>query len=127
MFISVGSGGSQHGGAMVEKLRTVVIYESVSGRIVHTHHAVTFVGGKSLPNEDLQTRALKLARDNMLRRGQSVPPRLMAIHVDPATITRGVQYRVDPKRRSLVVIPSKSGRTKKVARVERTRSAKKSK
>jgi hypothetical protein len=118
MLISVG-GGSAAGAAVVEKSRTVVVYD-VSGKIVHMHHSVTFAGGASLSDRDLQTRALKLARDNLVRHGNPVPEQLNAIHVSPSSIVPGAHYRVDPKSRSLSVIRTEPKRTARTARTKRS-------
>jgi hypothetical protein len=101
MHISAGGGGPG-GETGVQQIRTVVIYDSASGRVVHTHHAVTFVGGKSPSEEELKTRALKLAHETVVRTGRKVPSRLEALRVEPASIEPGVEYRVDLKQRSLV-------------------------
>jgi hypothetical protein len=101
MYISVGGGGP---GSMVavQRVRTVVVYDAASGRIVHTHHAVTFTGGKPLSDDELKARALKLAHGTGTVSGRKIPTRLEALHVDPASIASGVEYKVDPKQRTLV-------------------------
>ena len=101
MYISAG-GGSQDGKAVVQRIRTVVIYDVSSGRVVHTHHAVTFAGGTSLSDDELKARALKLCQEALTGSGRRIPTHLDALHIDPASIAPGVEYKVDPKRRSLV-------------------------
>src|SRR6476619_901570 len=90
------------GGVQVQQIRPVVIYESVSGRVVHTHHAITFVGGTSLSDQQLKHRALELLHETAARSGRKIPSRLEALQVDPRSVEPGVEYRVDPKQRSLV-------------------------
>jgi hypothetical protein len=101
MYISAGGGGPD-GETAVRQIRTIVIYDQATGRVIHTHHAVTFVGGQSLSDEELRARALKLAHEAVVRSGRTVPSRLEALRVDPASIAPGVEYRVDPKQRTLV-------------------------
>ena len=92
------------GGGQVQHIRTVVIYDSVSGRVVHTRHAVTFVGGTSLSDQQLKDRALELLHKTAARSGRKIPSRLEVLQVDPRSIAPGVEYRVDPKQRSLVAL-----------------------
>jgi len=101
MYISAG-GGSQDGKPAVQRIRTVVVYDVSSGRVVHTHHAVTFAGGTSLSDDQLKARAFELCQKALTRTGRSIPTHLDALHVDPASIAPGVEYRVDPKRRALL-------------------------
>src|SRR5579859_4865419 len=101
MYISAGGGG-QDGKAVVQRIRTVLVYDVSSGRVVHTHHAVTFAGGRSLSDDELKARALKLCQEALTRTGRKVPTRLDALHIDPASIAPGVEYRVDPKGRTLL-------------------------
>lgn len=101
MYISAGGGG-QDGKAAVQRIRTVLVYDVSSGRVVHTHHAVTFAGGTSLSDDELKARALKLCQEALTGSGRRIPTRLDALHIDPASIAPGVEYKVDPKRRTLL-------------------------
>ena len=101
MYISAGGGG-QDGNAVVQRIRTVLVYDVSSGRVVHTHHAVTFAGGTSLSDDELKARAVKLCQEALTGSGRRIPARLDALHIDPASIAPGVEYKVDPKRRGLL-------------------------
>src|SRR5215472_2241245 len=101
MYISAGGGG-QDGKAAVQRIRTVVVYDVSSGRVVHTHHAVTFSGGRSLSDDELKTRALKLCQEALTGSGRRIPSRFDALHVDPASIAPGVEYKVHPNQRTLL-------------------------
>lgn len=101
MYISAGGGG-QDGKVVVQRIRTVLVYDVSSGRVVHTHHAVTFAGGTSLSDDELKARALKLCQEVLTGSGRRIPTHLDALHIDPASIAPGVEYKVDPKRRSLL-------------------------
>src|SRR5690242_19712259 len=102
MYISAGGGG-QDGKAVVHRIRTVLVYDVSSGRVVHTHHAVTFAGGTSLSDDELEARALKLCQEALTGTGRRIPARLDALHVDPASIAPGLEYKVDPRGRTLLV------------------------
>jgi hypothetical protein len=101
MYISAGGGG-QDGKAAVQRIGTVVVYDVSSGRVVHTHHAVTFAGGTSLSDDELKERALKLSQEALTGSGRRIPTRLDALQVDPASVAPGVEYKVDPKQRVLL-------------------------
>ena len=99
----ISAGGGSHGATRaVERIRSVVVYDAPSGRVLHTHHAVTFAGGRSSSDEELKARALMLARETVVRRGGTPPRQLAALSVDPASLKPGVEYRVDTKRHALV-------------------------
>jgi hypothetical protein len=129
MYISAGGGG--HGKVAVQRVRTVVVYDVLSGRIVHTHHAVTFAGGTSLSDDELKARALKLSQEALTGSGCGTPTRLEALHVDPASIAPGVEYKVDPKHRTLLAgkpissfATSSTGLSEKKLRTKRTKRRK---
>jgi len=130
MYISAGGGG-QDGKAAVERIRTVVVYDVSSGRVIHTHHAVTFAGGTSLSDDELKARALKLSQEALTGSGHTMPTHLDALHVDPTSIAPGVEYRVDPKQRTLLrgkpispVAKHSAGASKKELRTKRTKKRK---
>jgi len=130
MYVSVG-GGDQDGKAAVQRVRTVVVYDVSSGRVVHTHHAVTFAGGTSLSDDQLKARALKLCQEALTGAGRSISTRLDALQVDPASIAPGVEYKVDPRQRSLLagkpILPfakRSAGSSKKKLRTEGTKKRK---
>jgi len=130
MYISAGGGG-QDGKAAVERIRTVVVYDVSSGRVVHTHHAVTFAGGTSLSDDELKARALKLSQEALTGSGHTMPTHLHALHDDQTSIAPGVEYRVDPKQRTLLrgkpispVAKHSAGASKKELRTKRTKKRK---
>jgi len=114
MHVSAGGGG-QDGKAAVQRIRTVVVYDASSARVVHTHHAVTFPGAMSLSDDELKARALKLCEEALTGSGRRIPTRLDALHVDPASIVPGVEYKVDPKQRTLLAGKPISSFTKQSA------------
>jgi hypothetical protein len=96
------TGGSDIPGLEVRAIRAAVVYGGKSRVVLHIHHAVTL--GKSEPpsNEDVEARALKLARSEFKRRGVEVTETLKALAVDPDALLAGVEYRVNEKERTLV-------------------------
>lgn len=101
MHIAAG-GSSQDGKTAQPHVRSVVVYDAASGRVVHTHHAVTFDGGAAVSDEELSKRALKLAHDSVVGLGRAAPRRLEALHVDPTSVAPGIVYRVDVGKHMLI-------------------------
>ena len=95
----------------IEKIRAVVVYDGRSGRVVHTHHAVTFTGATAISDADLMTRALELARECLRNAAVSLGEgridagrkiavsanKLEAMQVDPTLLASGARYRFDRK------------------------------
>lgn len=94
----IGVGGTAK---LKHELRTAVVYDS-KGRVVHTHHVITFEGGAAMGDEQIRARALQLAKELVAGSGRKVPGKLETILVDGRTLVPGTSYTVDPKRRELV-------------------------
>jgi hypothetical protein len=94
----IGTGGSS---STKHEVRTAVVYDS-SGRVVHTHHVVTFAGGTAMDDEQIRARALKFAEDLVAGSSRTTPGKLETILVDGRAILPGTTYTVDTKRRELV-------------------------
>lgn len=94
----IGTGGSS---TAKHDVRTAVVYDS-SGRVIHTHHVVTFAGGTAMDDEQIRGRALKFARDLVAGSGKTTHGKLETILVDGRELIPGTTYTVDPKRRELV-------------------------
>lgn len=94
----IGTGGSS---SAKHEVRTAVVYDS-SGRVVHTHHVVTFVGGTATDDEQIRARALKFAHDLVAGSGRMMPGKLETILVDGRTLLPGTTYTVDTERSELV-------------------------
>jgi len=89
------------GGSSKPDVKSAVVYDS-SGRIVHTHHVVTFAGGTAMDDVQIRERALKFAHDLVAGSGRTIPDKLETLLVDGRTLLAGTTYTVDPKRRELV-------------------------
>ncbi|MGA9566069.1 MAG: hypothetical protein WBS19_11145 [Candidatus Korobacteraceae bacterium] len=99
MYIGVGGSSPKH------DVRTAVVYDP-SGRVIHTHHVVTFAGGTAMDDDQIRARALKFAEDLAAGSSTTVPGKLETILVDGRALLPGTTYSVDTKRRELV--PGKS-------------------
>lgn len=75
----------------------LMVYDATSGDIVHVHQSVSSAEGVHPDDRELERRALQLASEA----GHNVQ-RLAVLHVDPATVQRMVEYKVDTKNRSLI-------------------------
>jgi hypothetical protein len=95
MHIGVGGSSAKH------DVRTAVVYDS-SGRVIHTHHVVSFAGGTAMVDEQIRARALKFAHDLVAGSGGTVPGKLETLLVDGRALLPGITYTVDTKRRELV-------------------------
>jgi len=93
-------------------VKTVVVYDPVSGHIIHTHHVVTLVGGTRMEDEQIRARALNFARDLVAGSGRTTTGKLETIFVDGRATTPGTTYTVDTKRRVLVAGQSFTKRRK---------------
>jgi hypothetical protein len=94
----IGVGGSS---TAKHDVRTAVVYDS-AGRVIHTHHVVTFAGGTAMDDEQIRERALKFAKDLVAGSGRTVPGKLETILVDGRALLPGTAYTIDTKRRELV-------------------------
>ena len=94
----IGVGGSS---SAKHEVKTAVVYDS-SGRVVHTHHVVTFAGGIAMDDKQIRERALKFAKDLVAGSGRKVLAKLETILVDGRRLLPGTTYKVDTKRRKLV-------------------------
>lgn len=94
----IGVGGSS---SAKHDVKTAVVYDS-SGRVIHTHHVVTFAGGTAMDDEQIRARALKFAKELVGGSGSKAPGKLETILVDGRALLPGTTYTVDTKRRELV-------------------------
>jgi hypothetical protein len=99
-----GKGQAGTAGDFGRETRTkVVLYDSTSGAIVHTHQCVSLGRAKHMAKSQLE----RTARQTMLHMaaGRPLPKNVSVLHIDPHGIDTERHYRVDPKRRVLVKIP----------------------
>jgi hypothetical protein len=95
MHIGVGGSSAKH------DVKTAVVYDP-AGRVVHTHHVVTFAGGTAMDDEQIRARALKFAHDLVTGSGRTIEGKLETILVDGRTLLPGTTYTVDTKRGELL-------------------------
>lgn len=80
-----------------EEIHTMVVYDAKTGRIVHRHQVVTFPGAPKKTKEQLQARAIEMARS---RAGTTKA--LAVLHANSEMFTEPIEYRVDLKKKRLV-------------------------
>jgi hypothetical protein len=88
----------------IQSERACVVYHPRTGRILHLHRVITLRGGREPGAPQIEARALALAAKK--RRGP-----MRVLHVDPAALTPGVDYKVDVKKMSLSAARRKSRAT----------------
>lgn len=82
----------------IESWDLVVVYDPEDGRIVHTHHTVTWRGGE---HPDRETQELTAAEHAEAEAG-AAPERVAFLHTDPREVDPEALLRVDPETRTLV-------------------------
>ena len=97
MHIATGGGPTT-----AHEVKTVAVYDSSSGRVVHTHHVVTLAGGTPMDDDQIRTRALTFAQDLVAGTRRKIAGKLETIFVDGRALVPGITYTVDPERRTLV-------------------------
>ncbi len=83
----------------IESWDFVVVYDPEDGRVVHTHHTVTWRGGEH-PSKEEQERT---ATEHVDVEVGSVPERVAFLHTDPREVDPEAFLRVDPETRALVI------------------------
>lgn len=83
----------------IESRRAYAVFDAESGAIVHVHRITTFRGGKALPLDQHEARALEMAK----RMGHETE-RLRVVRVDPEERMDG--QRVDLESLKLVPDPA---------------------
>jgi hypothetical protein len=79
----------------------VVLYDPVSGDIVHGHYCEVDPGMELPSREELEKQALDHAQTH-LKPGGFDPAKASILHVDPGTFRMDRAYRVDPKAKLLI-------------------------
>ena len=75
-----------------------VVYDPKDGRVVHTHHTVTWRGGEH-PSREEQERA---ATEHAKAESGLAPERVAVLHTDPRKVDPEALLRVDLETQSLV-------------------------
>lgn len=99
-----------------EAIHTLVVYDAKTGAIVHRHQVVTFPGAPKRTKEQLEARALEMAR---LQTGTKKS--LAVLATDAEAVSEPAEYAVDVTKRRLVKLrefalkphPAKTKRRKK--------------
>ena len=84
----------------VSKERLIVLYDAVTGHIVHTHRVVTFKDGEHPDKATLEKQALeqlRLAQPQFTKKPQ-------LLHTAPTSMRADAIYKVDKQKKALVEI-----------------------
>jgi len=76
-----------------ESIKSCVLYDPSDGRIVHQHEVVNFPGAKAVENEEIESKAVRLAA----KLGHDIS-KLKALHLSGA-FPSDKRYRVDTNER----------------------------
>ena len=82
----------------IESWDLVVVYDPEDGRVVHTHHTVTWRGGEH-PTKEEQERTATLHAE---AEAGVAADRVAVLHTDPREVDPEAFLRVDPETRSLI-------------------------
>jgi hypothetical protein len=83
----------------VKSRRACVVYDAASGRIHHYHKVVTLVGGREPDESEVAADALRALRS----RREPPKGKLGVLHVAHDIMDAHKNYRVDLKKKSLVI------------------------
>jgi hypothetical protein len=103
-------------GARIAEHYACILFDKKTGKIAHIHESITFAGAKSPSRDDVEARAVLLAREFAAKLPGVKLDRLQALHVRPEDLKEGQSLKVDTKSRKLVQIAPKrasAGRSKK--------------
>ena len=76
-----------------------MVYDSSSGRIHHEHRVLTLIGGREPTESEIAADALRAVG----KRRQPPAGTLEVLHVHHGAIERDKRYRVDVRRKELIV------------------------
>ena len=96
---NVGAAGNFGTATAVSSERLCLVYDPVSGEILHTHRVVTFEGGTEPSEDEIAHSAILLAQ-----RRAGAGQRLEALHVERGALEPGRRYRVDHTRKALITM-----------------------
>jgi hypothetical protein len=90
-----------HAGATVpvQSIKACVVYDPSNGRIYHGHRVLTLNGGREPTESEIEADALRAVG----KRREPPGGTLKVLHVHHEAIERGKRYRVDVRRKELVV------------------------
>lgn len=88
----------------VERVAVVVLYDSVTGHIVHGHYCAVDAGAELPSREELEREAMEHFTRHAPKWKRLRPERLSFLHVDPAAFKTERSYKIEPRKRVLVEI-----------------------
>lgn len=90
--------------ADVERLAIVLLYHPITGAIVHAHYAAADPGSELPGRQALERQAIEFAKRRGATRSGVAVAKLPRLHVDPRTFKPDRAYKVDVRKRTLVVL-----------------------
>jgi hypothetical protein len=84
----------------VLSVKVCLVYDSTSGRIHHHHRVLTLVGGREPAEDEIAADALRAVSN---RRNPLSGRHLHVLHVQHDAMEPGKRYRVDVRRKALVL------------------------
>jgi hypothetical protein len=102
---------SSTGSKKIAAHKCCVVFESVSGKIVHVYRLVTMEGAEERSDKAITERALALAK----KHGASAS-KLSVIHIDPKLLESREQLHVDVKKLELKSSKPRAAAKKKKAK-----------
>lgn len=88
----------------VERVKMVVLYDPVTGAIVHAHYAAADPGSELPGRQALERQAVEYAKRRGGMRDDVAVEKLPRLHVDPRAVRPDRAYKVDVRKRSLVAV-----------------------
>lgn len=97
-------------GTAVERAAIVLLYDPVTGAIVHAHYAGADPGAELPGRQALERQAIEYAKKWRGARRQGVAvEKLPRLHVDPRAFRADRAYKVDVRKRTLVAVRRRTG------------------
>jgi len=89
-------------GGRIADRQTCVIFDGRTGRVAHVHESVTLEGAPSPSREEVEARAMELARDFAPQLPWVELEHLELLHVPQEELPDGPVYEVDLSTRKIV-------------------------
>jgi hypothetical protein len=96
--------------ADVERVAIVLLYDPVSGAIVHAHYAAADPGSELPGRQALERQAVEHAKRRGAKRHGVAVEKLRRLHVAPREFRADRAYKVDVRTRSLVAVSRRKSR-----------------
>jgi hypothetical protein len=92
-------------GSRIADHQTCIIFDGRTGRVAHVHECVTLEGAPSRSRDEVEARAMELAREFTTQLPWVELEQLELLHVRPEELPDGPVLKVDVKTRKIVSGP----------------------